>query len=203
MKRTLAIVAVTVAIGTGTAPISALLAQTPTQSPAPAESPAKKKPTSDSLVPIPGTGTAEVKGARLIGADVVNAAANEKLGDVDEVLVTTDGRVNAVVIATGGVLGIGERKVVLPWERLRFSSQGTDLVVMTDASRETLKAMPEYRDPSRASSEQMRPAQPATPPLGRAPADPGTSDTTVPAPGGGLDQSRPIRPVPPTDSGTR
>lgn len=144
---------------------------------------------SDSLVPIPGTGTAEVKGNRLIGADVKNAA-NEKLGDVDEVLVTTDGRVNAIVVATGGLLGIGERKVVLPWERLRFSSQGSALVVMTDASRDSLKAMPEYSDPSRASSQQRVPAEAAPG------SEAGNGAVIVPY---GLDRSRPIRPVPKSD----
>lgn len=150
------------------------------------------KTKSDTLVPIPGTGTAEVKGARLIGADVVNTT-NDKLGDVDEVLVTTDGRVNAVVVATGGVLGLGERKVVLPWERLRFSSHGSDLVVKTDVSRETLNAMPEYRDPSRASTDQQ-------PPAGNTPAEQNraASDSATPLQGP-LDTSRPIRPAPPTN----
>jgi hypothetical protein len=146
---------------------------------------------SDTIVPIPGTGTAEVKGARLIGADVVNTT-NDKLGDVDEVLVTTDGQVNAVVVATGGVLGLGERKVVLPWERLRFSSQGSDLVVKTDVSRETLNAMPEYRDPTRASTDQQPSMQRAPDTRNRA------GNDTAPMPGP-LDTSRPIRPAPPTN----
>jgi hypothetical protein len=146
---------------------------------------------SDTIVPIPGTGTAEVKGAQLIGADVVTTT-NDKLGEVDEVLVTTDGRVNAVIVATGGVLGLGERKVVLPWERLRFSSQGSDLVVKTDVSRETLNAMPEYRDPSRASTDQRSPAQPAPDVQNRA------GNDTAPLPGP-LETTRPIRPVPPAN----
>lgn len=152
---------------------------------------AGNKTRSDTLVPIPGTGTAEVKGARLIGADVVNTT-NDKLGDVDEVLVTTDGRVNAVVVAMGGMLGLGERKVVVPWERLRFSSQGSDLVVKTDISRETLNAMPEYRDPSRPSSDQQPSGRRAPEGQDRA------SDGSTPLPGP-LDTARPIRPAPPTN----
>lgn len=143
---------------------------------------------SETIVPIPGTGTAEVKGNRLIGADVANARG-EKLGDVEEVLVTTDGRVNAIVVGSGGVLGIGERKVILPWERLRFSSRGDALVVVTDATKETLRTLPEYRDPARASSQQQSPAAPTETPR---------ADNTQPAPGM-LDTSRPIRPVPKTE----
>lgn len=150
---------------------------------------AKSKTRSDTIVPIPGTGTAEVKGARLIGADVVSSG-NDKIGNVDEVLVTTDGRVNAVVVAMGGVLGLGERKVVLPWERLRFSSQGSDLIVKTDLSRDTLNAMPEYRDPSRASTDQ----QP-----GRGPAEQNRAGNNATPAQGPLDTTRPIRPAPPTN----
>ena len=144
--------------------------------------------TSDTIVPIPGTGTAEVKGARLIGADLLNSN-NDKLGDVDEVLVTTDGRINAIVVAMGGVMGLGERKVVVPWERLRFSSQGSELVVKTDVSRETLNAMPEYRDPSRASTDQQ-------PSIGRAPDEQNRSGNDAAPMPGPLDTTRPIRPAP-------
>lgn len=151
------------------------------------------KPSADSIVPIPGTGTAEVKGNRLMGADVTNAG-HEKLGDVDEVLVTTDGRVSAIIVATGGVLGVGERKVVLPWERLRFSSQGSDLVVVTDATKESLRAMPAYTDPSRASTQQSAPAASETPRAENG----NRMDGTIPSPGA-LDQTRPIRPVPKTE----
>ena len=148
--------------------------------------PGNKPAGSDTIVPIPGTGTAEVKGNRLMGADVTNAG-HEKLGDVDEVLVTTDGRVSAIIVSTGGVMGVGDRKVVLPWERLRFSSRGSELVVVTDATKETLRAMPEYTDPSRASTQQQAPV----------PADTPRADSN--APPSPLDQTRPIRPVPKTE----
>src|SRR3546814_8897218 len=75
----------------------------------------------------PGTGTAEVQGNKLIGADV-KGASNEKIGDVTEVLVSTDGKINAIIVSVGGFLGMGDRRVALPWEQLRFSSEGSDLV---------------------------------------------------------------------------
>lgn len=139
---------------------------------------------SKTMTPIPGTGTAEVKGNKLIGADVKNNA-NEKIGDVNEVLVTTDGKVNAVIVSVGGFLGLGDRKVVMPWEQLRFSSEGSDLVVMTNATKESLKTLPEYHDPARASSQQPN----------RVPMSSDGAAGSL----GGLDNSRPMRPVPSTD----
>lgn len=154
----------------------------------PAGSEPSRPAASDTMAPIPGTGTAEVKGNRLIGADVKNSA-NEKIGDVNEVLVTTDGKVNAVIVSVGGFLGLGDRKVVMPWEQLRFSSEGSELVVMTNATKESLKSMPEYQDPARASSQQPN----------RVPTGSGGAGAGGSLGGGSLDNSRPMRPAPSTD----
>lgn len=153
----------------------------------PIESKPSRPMGSDTMTSIPGTGTAEVKGNKLIGADVKDTA-NEKIGDVSEVLVTTDGKVNAVIVSIGGFLGVGDRKVVMPWEQLRFSSEGSQLVVMTNATKESLKSLPEYQDPARASSQ-----QPARVPNGGA----GSGSLGGTGMGGG-DTSRPIRPAPST-----
>ncbi|HEX6956658.1 MAG TPA: PRC-barrel domain-containing protein [Ferrovibrio sp.] len=153
--------------------------QQPAGSPGPAGEPGGRAPPvgSGPMTPVPGTGTAEVKGNRLIGADVKDIS-NEKIGDVSEVLVTTDGRVSGIVVAVGDILGLGGRKVVLPWEKLRFSSEGNDLVVIASTGKDALKAMHDYDDrPSRTDA----PAEPG---------DMGSSRSST------HDMSRPIRPVP-------
>ncbi len=139
---------------------------------------------SETMTSNPATGTAQVQGNKLIGADV-KGSSNEKIGDVTEVLVSTDGKVNAIVVSVGGFLGMGDRRVALPWEQLRFSSEGNNLVVMAAATKESLKEMPEYRDPARASSERAT-GQP------RDRGMPGAAGT-APAP---RDTSRPMRPAP-------
>jgi hypothetical protein len=52
--------------------------------------------------------------SRMIGVDVTGSDI-ERLGDVKEVLVDADGTVSGVVVATGGVLGIGARDIALPY----------------------------------------------------------------------------------------
>jgi hypothetical protein len=50
-----------------------------------------------------------------MGLDVHNQA-NEKLGDVNELILDKDGKVSAVVIGVGGFLGMGEHTTSLsPW----------------------------------------------------------------------------------------
>lgn len=186
MKRNFAVMS---ALGLALATSTAALGQgmPPTPGDRPATSPDAGAPPaarSDTMTSNPSTGTAEVKGNKLIGADV-KGASNEKIGDVTEVLVSTDGKVNAIIVSVGGFLGMGDRRVALPWEQLRFSSEGSDLVVMASATKEQLKEMPEYRDPARASSERATGQSRDRGMPGAAGTAPGARDTT-----------RPMRPAP-------
>ena len=60
------------------------------------------------------------RGSKLINLDVYNQN-NEKVGDINEVLVDRDGKVEAVVIGVGGFLGIGEHNVAVPFNALQWS----------------------------------------------------------------------------------
>ena len=93
---------------------------------------------------------------QLIGADVVNTA-NERIGSVDQVLVTRRGDIRSVVVSVGGFLGVGDRKVVMPWQDLDFSHSGRQVVAVAMATREQLKALPEYRPPEERQRERMAP----------------------------------------------
>jgi sporulation protein YlmC with PRC-barrel domain len=59
------------------------------------------------------------RASQLEGLDVYNQN-NEKVGDIREVLVNTQGQVEAVVIGVGGFLGIGERDVAVPYGALQW-----------------------------------------------------------------------------------
>src|ERR687891_401141 len=47
------------------------------------------------------------RASKLMGLDVYNEA-NEKLGDINEIILDKNGKVSAVVIGVGGFLGMGE-----------------------------------------------------------------------------------------------
>ncbi|WP_230532599.1 PRC-barrel domain-containing protein [Microvirga roseola] len=59
------------------------------------------------------------RASRLEGMNVYNQN-NEKVGDIREVLVNSQGQVEAVVIGVGGFLGIGERDVAVPYNALEW-----------------------------------------------------------------------------------
>ena len=58
--------------------------------------------------------------ARLVGEPVVDRNG-EEMGRVDRILIElSTGRVAAVVVAVGGVFGLGERQYSVPWGDLRM-----------------------------------------------------------------------------------
>lgn len=61
----------------------------------------------------------EWRASKMVGLNVYNQA-NEKLGDISEVLLDKSGRVQAVVIGVGGFLGVGQRDVAIAFDKIKF-----------------------------------------------------------------------------------
>ena len=59
------------------------------------------------------------RASKLMGLDVYNEA-NEKLGDINELILDKNGKVNAVVIGVGGFLGMGEHDIAVTMDKLKF-----------------------------------------------------------------------------------
>jgi sporulation protein YlmC with PRC-barrel domain len=59
------------------------------------------------------------RASKLMGLNVYNEA-NEKLGDINELLVDKSGKIEAVVIGIGGFLGMGEHNVAVSMNKLKF-----------------------------------------------------------------------------------
>ena len=59
------------------------------------------------------------RASKLMGLNVYNEA-NEKLGDINELLVDKSGKINAVVIGIGGFLGMGEHDIAVSMDKLKF-----------------------------------------------------------------------------------
>lgn len=87
----------------------------------------------------------EMRASKLIGTKVVNTA-NETIGDINEIVLGKDGKVAAVIIGVGGLLGMGEREVALDFKSIRMSrDQNNNLVLTVNATKDALKNAPEWR----------------------------------------------------------
>jgi hypothetical protein len=80
--------------------------------------------------------------SKLIGTNVVNDK-NEPIGDLEDVVVTADRSLFAV-LEVGGFLGIGGRLVALPFESLKISEEGRK-IVLPGASKEELRKLAEFK----------------------------------------------------------
>jgi hypothetical protein len=59
------------------------------------------------------------RASKLMGLDVYNEG-NEKLGDINELILDKTGKVAAVVIGVGGFLGMGEHDIAVSMDKLKF-----------------------------------------------------------------------------------
>jgi len=70
---------------------------------------------------------------------------NNKIGEVDDVLVGADGKINALVIGVGGFLGIGEKHVIVPFTAVKADRKDNKWQLVMNSSKEELKAAPGFK----------------------------------------------------------
>lgn len=83
------------------------------------------------------------RGSKLLGAEVRNDK-DEKIGKLDDVIVTANGQLSIATIEVGGFLGIGAHLVAIPVRQLRLSTTAPK-VVLPGATQAALKALPEFK----------------------------------------------------------
>jgi hypothetical protein len=120
-------------------------------------SPAQRSLPSETFAPTVGPSgstvasslAGSVSAKKLINKSVKNAA-NESVGDINDILIGSDGRVAAVIVGVGGFLGMGEKDVALPFGQLVIAKDADDdLGVSTSMTKEALQSAPEYVRPDK------------------------------------------------------
>ena len=86
----------------------------------------------------------EMSGNALIGATVRNDN-REAVGKIEDVYVDNSGAIKTVVVSVGGFLGVGSKDVAVKWSDLKFSRDDKSIVIMTSWTKDSLKAMPDYK----------------------------------------------------------
>jgi sporulation protein YlmC with PRC-barrel domain len=62
------------------------------------------------------------RASKLVGVNVYNDA-NEKIGDINDVILDKSGKVENVVLGVGGFLGMGEHYVAVAYDKLKWSNE--------------------------------------------------------------------------------
>jgi sporulation protein YlmC with PRC-barrel domain len=64
----------------------------------------------------------EWRASKLVGVDVYNEA-NEKIGDIDEIILDKSGKAANVILGVGGFLGMGEHYVAVAYDKLKWVNE--------------------------------------------------------------------------------
>lgn len=83
------------------------------------------------------------KASDLKGFNVVTPSG-DKLGDIKDIAIDTNGRVAYAVLSVGGFLGVGDRLVAVPWEALKATRDGDKKKITLAATKERLELAPQY-----------------------------------------------------------
>ena len=76
----------------------------------------------------------------MIGENVYNGTGDDavNIGDVNDMVIAKDGKVEAVVVGVGGFLGIGEHNVAVEFPQLSWAEKNGDRWLVYPATKEQL-----------------------------------------------------------------
>ncbi|MBB2754832.1 UNVERIFIED_ORG: sporulation protein YlmC with PRC-barrel domain [Rhizobium aethiopicum] len=89
-----------------------------------------------------------------IGQSVYNGN-NESIGSVNDLIMKKDGGLVAAIVGVGGFLGIGEKNVAVPMDKITVAQNTQDgsVKLTTSETAESLKAAPEFKTLAMQSAE--------------------------------------------------
>ncbi|MFA5489344.1 MAG: PRC-barrel domain-containing protein [Candidimonas sp.] len=78
--------------------------------------------------------------SHFIGKAVYNEA-DEKVGDINDVILSDQGQATHLIVGAGGFLGMGEHSVAIPFDKISGSG---DKLMLQGYTKEQLKSLPKY-----------------------------------------------------------
>jgi sporulation protein YlmC with PRC-barrel domain len=69
---------------------------------------------------------------------------DNKIGDVNDLLLDRDGKINAVIIGVGGFLGVGKKNVAVPFSSLKVAEKNGSRYLVLETTKEALQTAPGY-----------------------------------------------------------
>jgi sporulation protein YlmC with PRC-barrel domain len=87
---------------------------------------------------------ADVMSSKLVGIDIYNNQ-NEKLGEIDDLVIEGGKTVTGLVVGVGGFLGMGESYVVLDPSTVVLNQKDNVWRAFVDTNKDTLKNAPKFQ----------------------------------------------------------
>ncbi len=112
--------------------------------------------------------------SNLKGVDVLGTN-NEKIGDISDILVSKDGKVEAYLLSVGGFLGVGAKEVALTPSAVQLTQENNTWKAKVSMSKDQLAQAPDFKRHEDRSTT-----------TGSSSAGSGSATTPRSAPGGGM-----------------
>ena len=71
--------------------------------------------------------------------------SDSKIGKIDDVLVSDNGQVNALMVGVGGFLGAGEKDVAVPFSAVKQTTKNSKAYLTMDTTKDALKSAPGFK----------------------------------------------------------
>jgi sporulation protein YlmC with PRC-barrel domain len=89
------------------------------------------------------TGATLITGSDFTGKRIYSKAGDD-IGEVNDVLLSADGKVSAVILGVGGFLGMGEKDVLVAMRSIEMQRDGETVKLVVDATKEIFTNAPTY-----------------------------------------------------------
>jgi sporulation protein YlmC with PRC-barrel domain len=71
--------------------------------------------------------------------------ADSKIGEISDVLVNNEGRIDGFIVSVGGFLGIGEKNVAVPFNAVKATQRNGSWWLTMDSTKDQLEKAPGYK----------------------------------------------------------
>lgn len=83
----------------------------------------------------------------LMGNEVHSTVEDdESIGTIEDLLLTEDGSIKAVIVSVGGFLGMGDKNVAIAWDSLELTQEDDEYVIEVNASQDALENAAEFEE---------------------------------------------------------
>jgi len=96
------------------------------------------------IVPAERLANAKIMTASDFIGKRVYTKAGEDIGEVNDLIVSDNGSVQAVILGVGGLLGLGEKDVAVTMQSIEMQADGSTAKLVVDASKDQLTNAPGY-----------------------------------------------------------
>ena len=85
------------------------------------------------------------RSSKVVGLNVYNSKA-EKIGDINDLIIGSNGAVTHAIVGVGGFLGIGEKNVAIPFASVKMTRDKDGKATATvESTKEALQAAPSFK----------------------------------------------------------